>query len=144
MSTLPPHKAERHQLVRGLFLVAGLLCVVLALLGALLPLLPTTPFLLLAAACFTRSSARMHHWLHHNRLFGSYIQHYRAGEGMPMRAKVITLLVMWLSLGYSALVAVPAHGWPLALFLLLIGVATTVHIIRLKTYRLSQPSMADH
>lgn len=138
-----PRKVERHHLVRLLFLVAGLLCVGLGLLGALLPLLPTTPFLLLAAACFARSSTRMHHWLHHNRLFGAYIQRYRAGDGMPLRAKVMTLLVMWLSLGYSAVVAVPAHWWPLAVILLLIGVATTVHILRLKTYRLPTSSCPE-
>lgn len=134
---------KRHHIVRWLFLIAGLLCVGLGLLGALLPLLPTTPFLLLAAACFARSSARMHHWLHNNRLFGAYIQRYRAGDGMPLRAKVITLLIMWLSLGYSAVVAVPAHWWPLTLLLLVIGIATTVHIVRLKTYTSAAPTCPE-
>ena len=120
---------------RWLLLLAGLLCVGLAAAGTLLPLLPTTPFLLLAAACFARSSARLHHWLHTNRLFGPYLLAYRNGEGIPLRAKVATLLLLWVSLGASLLMVVPPRLWFVRLALVLIGAGVTAHILRIKTRR---------
>lgn len=114
-------------------MIAGILSVGLAFLGALLPLLPTTPFLLLAAACFARSSARMHRWLHAHRLFGPYLQAYREGRSMTLPHKVSTLLLLWLGIGLSAFLAVPGDRLWLRLALLGIAAAVTVHILRLKT-----------
>ena len=116
---------------RFLLIGAGWLCVGLGLLGAVLPLLPTTPFLLLAAACFARSSPRFYHWLHANRLFGGYLLRYRRGEGIPRRAKIISIGLLWLTLLTSAVWAVPARWWPVHALLLLIGVAVTAHILRI-------------
>ena len=75
-----------------LLMLCGLLCVMLGLLGAVLPLLPTTPFLLVAAACFERSSPRLQRWLFSNRLFGDALRRYRNGEGMPRRSKIVLLV----------------------------------------------------
>lgn len=72
---------------RILLIMVGWLCVVLATLGVVLPLLPTTPFLLLAAWCFARSSPRFHHWLLHRSWFGSYLRHWQAHRALPKGAK---------------------------------------------------------
>ena len=120
---------------RWLLLMAGLLCVGLAAAGTVLPLLPTTPFLLLAAACFARSSEKLHHWLHTNRLFGPYLLAYRNGEGIPLKAKIATLLLLWVSLGASLLLVIPPHLWFVRIALALIGAGVTVHILRIKTRR---------
>lgn len=118
---------------RYFLIAAGWIFVGLGLVGAVLPLLPTTPFLLLAAACFARSSQRFYHWLHANRLFGDYLRRYRDGEGIPLRAKVISISLLWLTLTSSALFALPSHWWHLRLGLVLIGLAVSVHILRIRT-----------
>jgi len=74
-------------MMRILLIMVGWLCVVLATLGVVLPLLPTTPFLLLAAWCFARSSPRFHHWLLHRSWFGSYLRHWQAHRALPKGAK---------------------------------------------------------
>ncbi|QLK60278.1 DUF454 family protein [Enterobacteriaceae bacterium Kacie_13] len=81
---------------RVLLIILGWICVVLATLGVVLPLLPTTPFLLLAAWCFARSSPRFHHWLLHRSWFGSYLRHWQQHRALPKGAKpkaVVLILV---------------------------------------------------
>lgn len=117
--------------------VVGCIAVVLALLGIFLPLLPTTPFLLLASACFLRGSERMHRWLLNNRLFGQYLSNIENRRGMPLRAKVITLALMWPSLAWSMI----AVGQPLVTALLLLtGAGVTVYILRMKTLKPKRPN----
>jgi hypothetical protein len=121
------------RLLRGLLVAAGVLLVGLGAVGALVPVLPTTPFLLLAAACFLRSSERMHRWLLQNRVFGEYLRRYRDGEGLPLASKITTIVLLWATLGLSALVAVPVHLWWSRLLLLVVGLGVTIHILRIKT-----------
>jgi uncharacterized membrane protein YbaN (DUF454 family) len=101
--------------------------------GALLPVLPTTPFLLLAAACFVRSSDRLYRWLLGNRVFGEHLRRYRDGEGIPRAAKIYTLVLLWITLGSSALWAVPGRLWWLRAMLLVVGALVTTHIARIAT-----------
>ena len=119
--------------MRALLVVCGTLAVALGVLGAFLPVLPTTPFLLLAAVCYARGSERCHHWLLHNRWCGRYIRDYREGRGVPLRQKVVTLALLWLTIGFAAGWAVSA--WWLKLALLGIAVGVTVHLVRMKTAR---------
>jgi len=111
----------------------GILFVVLGIIGLLLPVLPTTPFLLLAAFFFARSSDRALQWLLHNRWFGAYIRNYRAGRGMALRDKIITLSLLWATIGLSAVYAV--EQWWLRLLLISVAGGVTFHLARLKTYR---------
>ena len=101
--------------------------------GAFLPVLPTTPFLLLAAVCYARGSERCHRWLLTNRLFGRYIRDYREGRGVSLRHKVAALALLWLTIGYAVLRVVPA--WWGRLLLLGVAVGVTVHIVTMRTAR---------
>jgi len=122
---------------RQALFVAGSVALVLGIIGVFVPLLPTTPFLLLAAACFIRSSPRAYRWLMGNRLLGGYIRGYRSGAGIPLRVKVFTLSLLWLTIGYSALYVVQ-NTW-IRVGLGLIAVAVTAHIVSIRTAS-SQPS----
>ena len=99
----------------------------------LLPILPTTPFLLLAAYCYARSSEPFYDWLLTNRLFGEYLRNYRAGRGITLRHKVFTLALLWLTIGYSACIAVSI--WWVRLMLFGIAIAVTIHVAMIKTLR---------
>lgn len=125
----------RSAFLRTLLTVAGIICVVLAVAGIVLPLLPTTPFLLLAAACFARSSPRLDDWLHHNRLFGPYLRAYRAGHGIPFPAKISIIALLWISIAFSAILAIPDRLWALRLVLVMTGLLVSIHVLRVKTYR---------
>lgn len=103
----------------------------LGFLGIALPVLPTTPFLLLALWFFSRSSDRLRRWLLTNRLFGRYISDYSSGRGIPLRVKIYALILMWAAIGYSALWIVNSL-W-LKIILLAIAIGTTVHILRIRT-----------
>ena len=119
---------------RILFLVCGSLCVLLAILGMFLPVLPTTPFLLLASFCFARSSTRVNKWLLSNRWFGEYIRNYREGRGISLSHKVITISLLWLTIGYAVWVV---SFWWLKLILFLVAVGVTYHLTRINTFKSS-------
>lgn len=110
----------------------GTLALILAVLGLFLPLLPTTPFLLLASACYLRGSERMHRWLIGNKLFGEHLLNIQNKKGIPLKGKVLTILLLWTSLLFSA------YWVPLLWmkFLLLIpGIGVTAFLLQMKTLR---------
>jgi hypothetical protein len=115
----------------------GIISVGLGTAGVFLPLLPTTPFLLLAAACFVRSSDRLYQWLIHNRWFGSYIRNYREHRALPLRAKVIALILLWTTMSYSVFAL--AVNKVLQVSLLLIAAVVTVYLLSLKTLAKEKP-----
>ncbi|MCY1399706.1 Inner membrane protein YbaN [compost metagenome] len=131
---MAPIKAgpERPRLLRYVLLSIGWLSVALGVLGIFLPVLPTTPFLLLAAACFARSSPRVYHWLVNHPRLGPWIVHYLNGEGIPVKGKVYAIGLMWLSISLSCYL-VPLV-WARA-FMLTSAVLVTVYILRQKTLR---------
>ncbi len=116
-----------------MLVAAGFLFVGLGVVGAFLPLLPTTPFLLLAAACFARSSQRFYNWLVGNKWFGVYVRDYREGRGIPVRIKVVTIGALWVVIGLSAAFAV--SSLIVRVILLLIAAAVTAHILSIKPKR---------
>lgn len=119
------------QVKKVLLIIAGSLSLGLGILGIILPLLPTTPFLLLAAACYVRSSEKLYQWLITNKYFGSYIQNYRDGKGIPLKAKVVGVSMLWLAMGYSILFIVPLIT--VKLLLAGIGAYFTWFILKQKT-----------
>lgn len=116
---------------RWMLIAAGMICVGLGAVGIVLPGLPTTPFLLVAAYCFARSSLHFHGWLVNHRWFGSYVRNFEEGRGMTRPAKAATLLVMWLSSGVTIVFFVPVVIGQAGMFLL--AVAVTTYIMRLPT-----------
>ncbi len=124
---------SRRRWLRWLLVAAGFFFVGLGVVGAFLPLLPTTPFLLLAAACFARSSERFYRWLLGNRWFGVYLRDYREGRGIPVRIKVVTIGALWVVIGLSAAFAV--SSLIVRVILLLIAAAVTAHILSIKPKR---------
>lgn len=121
--------------MKWIFLALGWLCVALGFLGVFLPLLPTTPFLLLALFLFGRSSPKWRLALMRHRLLGPYIRGYASKEGLSVRAKSTTLAVMWAAMLVSA-VFIADTWWP-RLLLLAVAVGVSVHILLKKTRRRS-------
>jgi len=123
-------------LKKGIFVVAGTISLGLGAVGVFLPILPTTPFLLLSAACYYKGSERMHWWLLSNKLFGSYIRNYKEGKGISQMGKIFTLFLLWITICYSALFIV--NNYIVQIVLFAIAIAVTIHIMTLPTFRKSQ------
>lgn len=122
---------KRNPLIRAALLLCGTAAVALGVLGIFLPLLPTTPFLLLAAACYGASSETAYRRLLRAPLLGRHIAGYRAGKGVPLRAKILALSMLWISLGYAvAYGVVPVYA---KLALLLVGAGVSWYLLRLPT-----------
>ena len=128
-------RIESSRFKRGLFVIAGTIFLGLGGVGIILPVLPTTPFLLLSAACYYKSSERLHRWMLSNRWFGSYIRNYKEGKGIPLKTKVFALSLLWISITYSALFMINILIVQIILFIIAIGVSA--HIIRLPTFKRS-------
>jgi uncharacterized protein len=126
------------KLTQYLLLFAGVAAVCIGFVGIFVPLLPTTPFLLIAAACFVRSSERSYNWLINHRWFGSYIRNYREYGAVALHGKIGTLVLLWGAIGYAAFFEV--SNWPLRTLLGVIAVGVTIHILRLKTFK---PEMVE-
>lgn len=109
----------------------GTISTIIGIIGIFIPILPTTPFLLLAAYLFSKSSERFLHWLLTNKLCGNYIDNYRSGRGLPLKQKILTVVFLWLTIGFSAFVFVDKL-W-VQVLLLLIALAITLHLIMIKT-----------
>ncbi len=124
---------KAQKLNRKLLIIAGTLSTGIGIVGIFVPILPTTPFLLLAAACYTRSSRRLYDWLLNNRYFGGYIKNYIQRKGVPLKIKVLTVVLLWITIGSSVIFAVQVFIVKVILILIAIGV--TIHIICIKTYK---------
>ncbi len=105
----------------------------IGVIGIFVPLLPTTPFLILAAACYVRSSERFYSWLIGHRILGRYLKNYWEGRGVARRDKISAIIVLWVTIGFSA-TAVATNWWG-RLLLLIIAAGVTIHIVKLKTLK---------
>ena len=115
---------------RPLLIVAGAILVAIGAVGIFVPLLPTTVFLLLAAVCFGKSSPGAYRWLMTNRVFGRILRDYHEGRGATLRTKVTSIVTLWL--GLAVTVWFVRNVW-VDVGLLVIGVAVSVHLLRLRT-----------
>jgi uncharacterized membrane protein YbaN (DUF454 family) len=111
--------------------VFGIIFVGLGIIGIFLPVLPTTPFLLLAAALFARSSDKLYNRLLNSKYLGKYIRDFRENRSVPLRVKIISVTLLWLTMSYSALFAVRVLWLKILLFI--VAVAVTIHILSFKT-----------
>jgi len=119
-----------YKLRKQLLIVAGTISTAIGILGIFVPILPTTPFLLLAAACYIRSSERFYRWLINNRLFGTYIRSYLEGRGMPLRTKIFTIFLLWIAIGIS--VCIGTQNLVVRIVLVLVAIGVTLHIIYIR------------
>ena len=122
---------------KAILIFVGTVCVGLGVLGMLLPLMPTTVFLLMAAYCYSKSSERFHTWLLTNRLCGKYISNYKSGRGITPRQKISTIAVLCASIGLSIWM-MNGDLW-ISLLLAAVGIGVSTHILWLKTYRGEEP-----
>lgn len=121
-----------HLFMYSLFLSSiGIFAVGAGIVGIFVPLVPTTPFLLLAGWCFCRSSPRLHRWLLAHPWFGHYIKQYQEQRGIPRPAKILGLLMLWLSMGYLIIFVIQAL-W-LRVLLTAIALAVSIYLLHLKT-----------
>lgn len=123
---------QRHKAVRALLIALGTFCLVLGIIGIVLPLLPSTPLFLAAAACYMRSSERLYSWLINNRFCGKYIRNYQEGKGIPLKIKITAITVLWASILFSIFFLI-SHIWVMQVVLLVIAVGVSVHLLRLPT-----------
>lgn len=124
---------SRQRIIKFILISAGTICVVCGVVGIFLPILPTTPFLLLAAFFYARSSERFLNWLLTNRWFGAYIRNYREGNGIPLREKVLTITLLWATIIFSVLYVV-TNPW-VKVLLAGIAIGVTAHLLHIKTYK---------
>ena len=118
--------------VKIILTILGIVSFALAVVGLFLPLLPTTPLLLLAAWCFVHSSPRLYAWLMDHPKFGPYIRNFRENKAIPLHVKVVSVTLIWLTIGFCILAVVEEHLWAqIAMFAL--ATAISWHILSYKT-----------
>ena len=125
-------KVVSNVFLRYLLIVFGAFFLVLGIIGIILPLLPTTPFLLLAAACLVRSSKKAYNWLLYNKWFGSYIKNYQEGKGIPLKVKIWAISFLWITILASIFFIIKI--FLIEILLLSIACIVSIHIILIKTY----------
>ena len=116
--------------IKYIYIALGILSVILGLIGALLPIIPTTPFLLVASYFFTRSSKRLNDLLYKNRYLGPYLQSISSGNGMPLVAKIYTISLLWFFMLVSIFM-IDFIAIKITLFVIASGV--TIYVSSLKT-----------
>lgn len=116
-----------------LYVILGSVSLALGILGIFLPLLPTTPFLLLTATLYFKSSPRLYGWLINHKQFGPYIRNFRENRAIPLRVKIFSVSLLWLTILYSAFFVVP-HIW-LKVVLIVVAAGVTRHILSFKTLK---------
>jgi uncharacterized membrane protein YbaN (DUF454 family) len=119
------------KMMRGIYIVVGTIALVIGAIGLFLPVIPTTPLVILAAACYYRGSERLHEWILSSKWFGETIKNYQAGRGLTRDTKARAISMMW------AMILISAWFFVSNLFVrvAMIGVAVgvTVYLVRLPT-----------
>lgn len=127
-----PPNAGMSRLKRYVYITLGSFFLILGMIGVFIPVLPTTPFLLLTAFFYLRSSYRLYCWLVGHKIFGSYINDYMEHRAVKKKAKIAALVFLWATMTVSIIVVpVTAVKWLLPI----IGIAVSAHILSLKTLK---------
>jgi hypothetical protein len=116
-----------------ILITIGMVALILAIIGIIIPLLPTTPFLLLSAACFLKGSDRMYQWLINHKFFGNYIRNFREHKAIPLKTKVLAVSLLWMTILFSIIFIVQSVY--LRIMLAAIAIAVSVHILHFKTLK---------
>ncbi len=127
---------KKLNLKKIVFIILGAIFLGLGVVGIFLPVLPTTPFLLLTAYLWAKSSDRLYHWLLINKYFGEYIKRYREGLGIPLKTKILSVSTLWFTIVTSVIFFIPFLA--VDILVLVVAVAVTYHILSKPTYKKSQ------
>ena len=123
---------DRSWLSRTFWFLLGIIVATIGLIGIVVPGLPTTPLMILAAACFAKSSQKFYDWIINNRLFGHHVKNYREGKGIPKKSKPIILTTLWIFVLFAVLIAIPDSVPEIAkITTLVLAVIGTIFIIRI-------------
>ena len=123
---------NRSKLSRIFWFTCGFISMVIGLIGIPVPGLPTTPLMILAAACFAKSSQQFYDWIINNKLFGHHVKNYREGNGIPKKSKPIILTTLWGFVLFAVLVAIPDSAPPISRYAtLILAVIGTIFILRI-------------
>ena len=120
-------------LKKFLLVTLGTLSLIVGIIGIFIPILPTTPFLLLAAACYIRGSEKLYNRLIKNRWLGEYIKNYQDGKGVPLKIKIITIILLWSTIIISTILFV--SNLIIQIILIIIAIGVTIHIFKIKTLK---------
>lgn len=103
------HKVDlnRTPLNRFFWFILGFSIMVIGLIGIIIPGLPTTPLMILAAACFAKSSQKFYDWIINNKMFGHHVKNYREGRGIPKKSKPLILGTLWCFVLFAVIIAIP-------------------------------------
>ncbi len=118
--------------MKSIFTLIGIISLVLGIVGIALPVLPTTPFLLLSATLFMHSSPKLYDKLIHHKYLGEYIRNYRENGTMPRKAKISALVMLWVMM-LASIFFVVAHNIYIQILLGVIAVAVSLHILSIKS-----------
>jgi len=130
----------KASLKKYLLIAFGSLALGLGALGVAIPVLPTTPFLLIALYCYLRSSRRLYDWLLHHRLFGRYLYNYVTYRAVPRNTKTGAMILLWFGLITSMILVDKLF---VRLILLAVGIVVSIHILLLKTLEKVQEPLSD-
>jgi uncharacterized membrane protein YbaN (DUF454 family) len=122
--------------IRYVLLVAGSISLAIGVIGIFIPVLPTTPLLLITAYCYLRSSKRMYNWLIHHRILGIYIYNYLEHKAVPRKTKIGAIVFLWLTLIISILLI---GNWYVRTILMVVGICVSIHLFTLKTLERKDP-----
>ena len=123
-----PKKTNSHSL---LWIGLGHLFIGLGIAGFILPLLPGTPFILLASACYMRGSPKLHKKLQEHPKYGQMLKDWEAGKGIPLKIKIFAITMMWLALSSTAFLVL--ESWPLRSILGITGLSVSLYLIKVPT-----------
>lgn len=114
----------QNKIIKAFLILCGTTSLLLGIIGIFLPGLPTTPFLLLSAYCFSKSSEKLHHWLLNHKWFGEYIRDFQSGKGIRMKHKLTAIFFIWVTIPTTALYFTPLIHVKILLFVIAIGVTS--------------------
>ena len=132
-SNIENSKTIKIRIYRYAYLTAGFLLVAIGVIGIFLPLLPTTIFLILASACFVKSSPKASEWLRNHKILGVYLKNYQDKTGLTLKTKVFTIVFLWISISISGFFL--TNVLYIRLILLAIAVGVSIHIMFIKTMK---------
>ena len=128
------HKVDlnRSKISQILWFLLGFIIMSIGIIGIVVPGLPTTPLMILAAACFAKSSQKFYDWIINNRMFGKHVKNYREGKGIPKKSKPIILTTLWIFVLFAVFVAIPDGILISKISTLILAIIGTIFILRIK------------